>query len=425
MSGSASGAVSEWRSYWPLPIAAGFGYSTAVLYTYGIGPFFIPLEQDFGWSRVEVSFGLFIAGLVGAILSAPVGILIDRVGPRVVGLVGVLAVTSAFALLGTATGTELNWVLLWLVVAFANVLVGSTVWTSAVATRFEKSRGFAFAITLSGASLSAAIFPLMGAWLISTYGWRIAFFTMGGAWAAIVFPVLVLFFRGGKDRASKWAQKDKQVKIQKEVVLDGLSFRQALKTPPFYKLMIAGGLYTFTTLAIVIHFVPVLVGSGHSPLASAGVASLIGVFAIVGRLGTGILLDHFSGNLIGGIVFILPVVSCALLLMTGLDLWAYSIAAIILGLTLGAEIDVIAYLATRHLGLRSFGVLFGAMVGAMALGISIGPLAAAAVHDRYGDYSYFLLLTILAMTVSSFALATLGPSRFGKNHNNNASADKP
>ena len=32
----------------------------------------------------------------------------------------------------------------------------TTVWTSAVATRFETSRGLAFAVTLSGGSLAAA-----------------------------------------------------------------------------------------------------------------------------------------------------------------------------------------------------------------------------------------------------------------------------
>ena len=156
MSTSAS-AVKEWRSFGTLPVAAAIGYSTAVLHTYGIGAFVAPLQQEFSWSRAQISGGITIAGLVGAVMSVPIGMLVDRLGPRIVGLIGVLLMTGAFALLGTATGSTANWLSLWCVIAFANLWLQATVWTSAVGSRFEKSRGLAFAITLSGASLSAAI----------------------------------------------------------------------------------------------------------------------------------------------------------------------------------------------------------------------------------------------------------------------------
>jgi len=142
-------------------------------------------------------------------------------------------------------------------------------------------------------------------------------------------------------------------------------------------------------------------------MAAAGVASLVGLFSIAGRLATGILLDRFRASLVGAAVFLLPIAACALLLMAGDNRGAQMLAAAIVGLTLGSEVDVIVYLTTRHFGLKHFGVLYGGLLTALSLGTAFGPLAAAAVHDRTGSYEQFLFLTMLCMAGSSLALVTL------------------
>ena len=112
-------ANGEWRNYWQLPVAAGLGYATAVMYVYGMGPFIEPIQQEFGWSRAQVSSGITIAAFFSALFGIPVGMVVDRVGPRRVGLVGVLLMGGAVALLGTATGTRGNWVFLRGLLAFS------------------------------------------------------------------------------------------------------------------------------------------------------------------------------------------------------------------------------------------------------------------------------------------------------------------
>ena len=402
-------AVREWRSFWTLPVAAAIGYSTAVLHTYGIGAFVAPLQQEFGWARAQISAGITIAGLVGAILSVPMGMLVDRLGPRIVGLIGVVLMTGAFALLGTATGTYANWLALWCLIAFGNLWLQATVWTSAVGSRFEKSRGLAFAITLSGASLSAAVFPVLSTWLIGHYGWRSAFAAMGGIWAAVVLPVMLLFFRGAQD--GDLAKRESRKAAAS--ILPGASVREGLRSAAFYKLLVASGLFTFTALGIVVHLVPILKDRGADPLAAAGIASLVGIFSLFGRLGTGFLLDRLPAHRIGAAVFVLPIVACALLFFDGANPLSQSIAAAAFGLTLGAEVDVIAFLMTRHFGLKHFGVLFGAITGALALGSAFGPLAAGAAYDRLGGYAEFLVLTMVFMAVSSLALLSLGRGQYG------------
>jgi MFS family permease len=83
-------------------------------------------------------------------------------------------------------------------------------------------------------------------------------------------------------------------------------------------------------------------------------------------------------------------------------------AAAVIGLSIGSELDVVTYLATRHFGLKRFGVLFGAMITALALGTAFGPVAAGLVFDITGSYRFFLSAAIPLMVFGSIALLLLG-----------------
>lgn len=398
------GAAEEWRRFWFLPLVAALGYSTAVLHTYVMGPFIEPLQREFGWSRAGISFGLTIAGLTGAVLAIPVGMVVDRVGPRRLLLAGVLLMPASIGLLGTATGTLANWYILWCFVAFANLFLQATAWTSAIASRFENGRGLAFAVTLSGASLCAVVLPYVATKLIIAFDWRTAFMMVGAVWALAVFPMMFFFFRGAQDDRAPKAHADRPTPA---VDLSGASVSEAMKSAAFYQLFVASLLFSFTAVGVIVHFVPILTERGATPLGAAGVASIIGMSSIVGRLGTGFLIDRFSASMVGAVAFLLPVGSCLLLLLNGTDPWSQSIAAALFGITVGAEIDVIAFLTTRQFGLKNYGIIFGAIVTAIAAGTAFGPLAAGAAFDVFGGYSQFLALTMGTMLLGAACIATL------------------
>jgi predicted MFS family arabinose efflux permease len=397
------GSAAEWRKSFMLPVAAGLGYATSVIHIYGLGPYIQPVSAEFGWSRTQMTVGLTLATLVQAVASIPIGLLVDRMGPRLLGIVGVLLTVGAFALLGTATGHAANWYMLWTLMALATLPVQATVWTSAVASRFAASRGLALAVTLCGASVAAALFPYLGARLIAHFGWRTAMAVQAGIWIVVSYPVIFLFFRGAHDR-----QRDKSAEKQnRRPVLSGATFREGLRSSVYLRLLAASLLFTFTVIALVVHFVPILTGKGLSALDAAGIASLIGIFSIFGRLSTGVLLDRFPASLVGGGVFLLPVAACALLIVGDGSVAGAIGAAALVGLTLGAEIDVIVYLTTQHFGLRSFGALYGGLLGALSIGTATGPLGASRIFDATGTYAPFLWLTMAFMVASSLALLSL------------------
>jgi predicted MFS family arabinose efflux permease len=225
-----------------------------------------------------------------------------------------------------------------------------------------------------------------------------------------LLPALFMLFRGAQDVERETRVRPRSAAADTHV---GLTLAEAARTSAFYRLLLATGLFTFSIFGAIVNFVPILTGSGAAAMTAASAASLIGIFSLIGRISTGAVLDRFPAHVVGAVCFLIPIGGCALLLATGLGTGSYFAAAALFGVTLGAEVDVIAYLATRHFGLKHYGAIQGALLCATALGAALGPLGAGATYDRYGSYSHFLVATMAMMFVSAVVIGT-GSSGSGR-----------
>ena len=86
--------------------------------------------------------------------------------------------------------------------------------------------------------------------------------------------------------------------------------------------------------------------------------------------------------------------------------------AFLVGLGLGAEIDLIPYLASRYFGLRDFGKVYSSLFAAFALAGAVGPLIIGAGFDRTGSYIRPLVGFFLAILLAAVLMTRLGPYRF-------------
>jgi MFS family permease len=395
-------AAAEWRAYWYLPLVAALGFSSAGYQTYAIGAFINPLQAAFGWTRAEITSGITIANVSAALFATGIGLVVDRIGPRRVGLIGVPLVAAAFALLATATGTMLNWWLLWCVIAFAALWTQGTVWTSAVVSRFEASRGMAIAITLTGMSITGAVLPPLATLLLQMFGLRGAFVALAVVWTLVLWPPIFFGFRGAQDD-----RRHRPDHAPAAAALPGLRLADGLRRPAFYKLAAVGCIFSFCTLSMMVHMVPIIIGFGATPMKAASIASLAGFASILGRLASGYLLDRFPAHIVGASTYAMPIVGGVLMLVDGGSTTNQAIACILFGLTMGSETDVITYLVTRHFGLRAFGTIMGTVFGAIALGAAFGPVSAGAVYDHFGSYAPFIMGIIVMMAISALVLLTL------------------
>lgn len=400
----------EWRDYGLVPVGAAVGYSTATLATYALGPFVGPLELEFGWSRAEIMIGLTIMNVVGVLLNLPIGLLADRAGARLVGMTGMLVVTGAIVVLATTTGSVVHWSLLWILVAIGAALAQANVWVSGVATRFDKSRGLAIAVALSGGSMCGAITPLLATSAIGLYGWRTALVGTAAIWLAAAFPLVFLLYRVGSHRA-RAKEGPPQRAMAAPPITSGVTLAQGLRMPAFWRLAMGCFAFAFYTLAITPNLVPLLMEKGASAMTAAQIASLAGIAGIIARISTGFLLDRFSANLLGAIVFLLPVGGCAAMLLPDPGYLVLALAVASFGATIGAEYDVVMYLTSRHFGLVRFAALMGGLLTAGALGGAIAPVAAGWMHDRFGGYEELLVLLMMLMAVAAILIASMGRPR--------------
>lgn len=397
-------AREEWRRHWHQPVIGMIGICGPAIFTYSAGVLMIPMTEEFGWSRAEFSFGLTLASICGLITAPIFGHLVDQVGPRRVALFGVPIAIAYCALLGAVGGSLWQWWALWAGLALVLPMLAPSVWISAVTARFSASRGFAFALALSGTGLAAAIWPPIATYHLSQLGWRLAYPALALTWGLVALPLVIFFFArngGGVVRASKGMVSGHG---------KGPGFGRLLFSRTFLLLAGGGSLFAMLTLGMTVHMVSLLQGKGISLLAAGAIAGMIGFCSMVGRLGTGLLLDRMSVRLIGGIALLVPAAS-SLLLLFGEGQAAVIVAVVMLGLAHGAELDVITYVAARRFARERFASLYAALIAAFTAAASLGPLLAGWLFDQTGGYVAYLSITLPLFAVASLMVVAAEPLR--------------
>ncbi|MCB2077965.1 MAG: MFS transporter [Novosphingobium sp.] len=394
-------AANEWRASWMLIAAAMAGYSLSSLPAGSTGVMMAPIEQEFGWSRTEIYSGTALISFVAVGLATFMGAAIDRFGPRRIAIAAALVMCGGMAMLSTVTDSMWHWWASWAVIGVA-VSCMPTVWLAPVPGRFTISRGLAVSIVLSGSGIATFLVPIVANALVESHGWRSAYVGLGAIWAVVTLPLILLFFKGsGNARGTPPA-------VEERGALPGFTVREGLRSANYYKLLIASFCAHFGGVAIVLNLVPVLISEGISRSAAAAAAGLIGIATITGRVFGGWLMDRISAKAIASVSTLLAcVLPVGLLLFPG-SVEAATAAIVLYGLVGGAKVGAIAYLASRHLGQRAFGTLYGLITAIVALSVGSAPLAANFVYDLTKSYEIVIWTAIPVLLVGSVFYALLG-----------------
>lgn len=403
MAGAEGSARAEWRQGWPVVLGGALGIGLASVSVYATGVFIAPLEEEFGWSRAQISSGQAMVSVLSVILSPFMGMAVDRFGPRRLAIAGVSAYCACIASFSLAGPSIWSWWGLWLLLACSALLIKPTVWTAGVSSMFNAGRGMALSIMLCGTGLGSSLTPLVSNWLIEAYGWRVAYVGLALFWALLVIPIIVLFFTSTQDQHRTGA-----IKTSAPQHMTGVTAREGFLSLTFAKLAIAAFLTSLVIISFTSNLVPILSSQGLTRQEAAGIAGIIGLATVTGRLIGGFLLDRINGSLVGGVSVAMPIISCALLLGFPGDAGMAVLAVLLLGLSLGVELDAVAYLSTRHFGMRNFGVLFGTISGLLALATGLGPFLANLVYDYAGSYRPALIAYIPGCMLASALFFSLG-----------------
>jgi MFS family permease len=401
-------AAAEWKRNWGVVLSGALGFALASVAIYSIGAFIAPIEEEFGWSRGEITLGLTIVSVMSMALAPFVGLAVDRYGPRRMGIVGVLIFCVNFACLAFTTSSLWTWLSLWFVLGLSSALIKPTIWTTGVSSLFDTGRGFALSVMLCGTALGSTFSPIVATQLIDAYGWRMAYVGLAGFWGLFVIPVVLLLFSSATDRHRVEARTPDSLGQAPLPQLAGLHWREAMPTWKFARLAGAAFIPSLTVVSFVASIIPILSFTGIERSTAAGIAGLVGISTVVGRLTGGYLLDRINGGIVGGVSLLLPIISCVLVLSFPGSVSVAIVAVLVLGLALGAELDAVAYLTTRHFGLRSFGVIFGTISGLLALATGLGPFLVNLSYDFSRSYYPALMAYIPLFLLASALFFSLG-----------------
>jgi predicted MFS family arabinose efflux permease len=399
-------ATEEWKRGWQLVLACFVGFSFFSIMTHSLGVFMEPLSSEFGWSRTLISSGVTIASVMTALLSPFFGILIDRYGSRAVAMPGLVACAVAISCFALANGSPLQWMLLWLFYAVISISVKTTVWTAAVVGSFTTAQGLALGFMLSGTAAAQIILPPLATWLLQEFGWRMAYVWLGLGWGGLTF-LLCYFFLHDLHRKRPVTAAAGEGQSRARPGLPGLSIAEARRDLALWRIAISTLIMMLLTIGLLIHQIPILMEAGLSAIDAAWLASLAGVAGIVGKLVSGVLLDRFRANWVGGLTLASTAFAFALLI-DGVHTPALVVVAMVInGYSAGSKLQIASYLTARYSGTRHFGVIYGVMTSLVAFGSGVGPMAAGFVYDLTGSYTVFLIVGTAGSLFCGLLILTL------------------
>ncbi len=277
---------------------------------------------------------------------------------------------------------------------------------------FDTRRGLALGLMMIGIGSGAMILPSFAQRLIARFGWRSAYAILGGAVLLIAIPVLATLL---KERPQDLGLLPdgaplKNCMAGNETAAQGLSAHDAWHSGTFWILVCAFFLVSASVQGCLVHTTAMLSDRGITAQTAALGSSLVGAAVLLGRVGTGYLLDRLFAPHLAAVFFGGSALGIGLLWL-GTTPVAFA-GGFLVGLGLGAEVDLIAYLVSRYFGLRAFGSVYSSAFAAFALAGALGPLIMGAGFDLTGSYRVPLMAFLAATLLAAVLMTRLGPYRY-------------
>lgn len=399
-----------YRGWWVVLTAFfGLSLSYATLGVLLFGMLLGPLSEEFGWQRAEVSLGLTLYTMGFVLLSVPVGLLMDRIGVRKVLLPSIVLFGSGMASMMLLSGSLSQFYVMYFLLGVVSVGTIPSGYTRVILNWFDKKRGLALAIALAGVGVGLAVLPPVIGLLLSQYGWRGVYGVIALTILLVSFPAVALFLKEApseKDHSNESrAIKNSEIKIKS---IQGFSLREAMSKAPFWIMLLAFVFLGLGTIGLMTHLYSFMLERQFTPELAALALSISGVAAFVGRVVCGFMLDRFFAPHVAIAFLLCPVLGIGM--MFGSDSYALIVVGVILiGIGGGAEFDLMSYLASRYLGLKAYGQLYGLLFAGFYLGGGGGAWIIGRLFDHYGNYQVGLCLLIGMFLIATVLLARLGP----------------
>lgn len=378
-----------------------FGVLLASGFTASFSIFLLPVSEAFGWGRSVMSSAFFVAQLVAAACYPLFGMFIDKFGARLALAPALVIHGLSIMALGLLNGSMVQLYILYIFLGIGVALTGYIAYVKLISAWFKERRGTMIGLSLgAGIAIGGTIAPQVATYLIDAVGWRQAYFWLGLPFFILALPNLLLLNEPGDAKPSGAQSAETQ----------GMELGGAIRTPTFWLLFLAILCISVGWEGPKGHMVALLTDRGETKEFAATVLSVVGLCGALGRITGGFLLDRFQTPRIAVAVF-----SVVLLGVIVLDLasgyWLF-LGAVILGLGVGAELDILAYFVSRYFGMRNYSQLYGAIAACAIMSYGLGPMILGVAYDNLGDYDLAIFAMQGLIVASILLVLLLGPYKY-------------
>lgn len=373
-----------------------------------LGLFMLPLSAEFGWSRAEISLCTTVLVVTTALSLPVIGQMVDKLGSKKIVLFCMSMMVICLAAIAAFVSK------LWqlgVIFAFIGTIGAGTngvPYMPVLSAWFDKYRGLAIGLSVGGIGLGYAYVPLLVQFMIDHFGWRSGYYALSAIILFIAMPLIFVVFRERPAEMGLAPDGGASGEIPASASRDvGLTIPQVLRHKEFWMLVVIFAVLSFVLNGMLAHLVPMLVDRGMPSTEAAGVAAAEGFTVFISRIAIGYLMDRIFAPRVAVFFFTLSALGMAMFAAGAVNGVAFA-AAIMVGLSLGAEIDILAYLASRYFGLRAYGTVYGLLFSASLVGTATGPYAFGLGFDLSGSYHVILVTCVVINMLAIVLTGMLG-----------------
>lgn len=381
----------------------GLALGPSVIAVLTISPYIVPIQEEFGWSRVQVSLAFTIVAYMIVLVSPLQGALVDRFGPRRVVLTSIPLFAVSLAALYVTPRNLLVYYVLWALVPVAAIGLWPLGYLQAVSRWFDRKLGLALGIANAGIGIGSTLVPMIVGPIIAAYSWRHALVVLAVLILCVSWPVV--FFCLREPTAAEAAEMARG--SAKKAF--GMSFGEARRERTFMVLTVAFFLLGLTATSLVSQQVPLLQEAGWTRVQAVQLQTLFGFGLLFARVAVGFMIDHIFAPRVMMTVSIGGALACVL--YATYPNAAY-VSALLIGFLLGAEFDVLAFLIKRYYGNAAYGRIYGSIFGVFYLGSGLGIAGIAWLRQTYGNYDVGLYVAAAVLISSAILMVLLPGYRF-------------
>ena len=389
-------ATVDSRRAWLTVVAAFFSSAVTLGTAYSFGAFFESMSEEFDAAAgaTAVIFGITTFSFFW--LSIVTGRMTDRFGPRVVLIVGAVAMFGGLMLTSRVESLGVGYITYGAGVGIA-AACGYVPMVATVGGWFVHHRALAVGLAVAGIGVGTMVLSPLSAAMIDRYGWRDTYVVFAFGGAAVLLACVPLVDRPPGDGSPQPSR-----------------FGDALHSPVFRRVHLSA---FALGLALFVPFVFVGQYAKERGIDSVQAAVLVGVLggsSVLSRIGFGTLVRRFGSFRLYRACFVVHGASFVVWLVAGSSYLLLVVFVLILGVGYGGFVALSPILISDRMGIAGLGSILGVLYTAPGLGGLIGPPAAGWLIDRTGSYRWAIVACLVAAVVSVVLLSGLPVDEHGR-----------